>query len=332
MSEPHDPFGGAGESAPAAPQQPAPLPTRAWGREGRGAVAIGLAGALLLVVALVATGPLWAPLLPWAARNEPAPDAGIERQPAEGAASAALPGLDRRVAALEARPAAPGSDLAGIRQEVARLAARIEAIDQAARNQAVGDPTDIALVLALLQIRDAIEAGRPFATGYETLIALAQARPEIAAAAAPLAEPATNGLPGRPVLANRLRELADAIATAGAPTNAAAGRNAGEPDWADQVWRRLSDLITIRRVDSAGQGQPGGGPAAAVKAALQALAGGDLEGAVSTFDTLTGAPAETAGPWLRMAKQRLAAEAALQKIQALLVARLGTPVASGPPR
>jgi len=33
-----------------------------------------------------------------------------------------------------------------------------------------------------------------------------------------------------------------------------------------------------------------------------------------------------------MAKQRLAAEAALQKIQALLVARLGTPVASGPPR
>src|SRR6266851_1793746 len=291
MSEPHDPFGGAGESAPAA-QQPAPLPTRAWGREGRGAVAIGLAGALLLVVALVATGPLWAPLLPWAARNEPAPDAGIERQPAEGAA-------------------------------------RIETVDQAARNQAVGDPTDIALVLALLQIRDAIEAGRPFATGYETLVALAQARPEIAAAAAPLAEPATNGLPGRPVLANRLRELADAIATAGAPTNAAAGRNAGEPDWADQVWRRLSDLITIRRVDSAGQGQPGGGPASAVKAALQALAGGDLEGAVSTFDTLTGAPAETAGPWLRMAKQRLAAEAALQKIQALLVARLGTPVASG---
>src|SRR5712691_5852977 len=140
MSEPHDPFGGAGESAPAA-QQPAPLPTRAWGREGRGAVAIGLAGALLLVVALVATGPLWAPLLPWAAR--------------------------------------------------------IEAIDQATHNQAVGDPTDIALVLTLLQIRDAIEAGRPFATGYETLIALAQARPEIAAAAAPLAEPAINGLPGR---------------------------------------------------------------------------------------------------------------------------------------
>ena len=178
MSEPHDPFGGAGESAPAA-QQPAPLPTRAWGREGRGAVAIGLAGALLLVVALVATGPLWAPLLPWAARNEPAPDAGIERQPAEGAASAALQGLDRRVAALEARPAAPGSDLAGIRQEVARLAARIEAIDQATHNQAVGDPTDIALVLALLQIRDAIEAGRPFAPAYEALAVLARSRPEI---------------------------------------------------------------------------------------------------------------------------------------------------------
>jgi hypothetical protein len=327
MSEPHDPSGGAGESGPAAPEQPAPPPIRVWGREGWDT--IGLAGVLLLVVALVATGPLWAPLLPWAAQNEPTPDA---RQPAEGAASAALQGLDRRVVALEARPAAPVSDLAGIRQEVARLAARIDAIDQVAHSQTVGDPTDIALILALLQIRDAIEAGRPFAAAYDALVALAQARPEIAAAAAPLAEPATTGLPGRPVLANRLRELADAISTADAPAKAAAGRNAGEPDWADQVWRRLSDLVTIRRVDSAGQGQPGGGPAAAVNAALQALAGGDLDGAVGALDTLTGAPAETAGPWLRMAKQRLAAEDALQKIQALLVARLRIPLASGPPR
>ncbi len=211
------------------------------------------------------------------------------------------------------------------------MGARIEAIDKDAHRQTAGDPTDIALVLALLQIRDAIEAGRPFAAAYETLVVLAQARPEIAAAAAPLAEPATAGLPSRAVLANRLRELADAIASADAPTST----SAAAPDWTDEVWRRLSGLVTIRRIDSAGEDQPAGGPATTVKTALLALAGGDLEGAVGALDTLTGAPAEAARPWLRMAKQRLSAEAALQKIEALLVARLGTPAnapaGSGPP-
>jgi hypothetical protein len=322
MSEPHDPAGGAGEIGPVVPEQHAPSPVRARLR-GRGA--IGFAGGLLLVIALVATAPFWVPLLPRAAPNEPPPAR------AEPPANAALQGLDRRVAALEARPATSASDLAEIRQELARLAGRIEAIDKDAHRQTAGDPTDIAFVLALLQIRDAIEAGRPFAAAYETLVALAQARPEIAAAAAPLAEPAIAGLPGRAVLANRLRELADAIATADAPTSTSAAAS----DWTDEVWRRLSSLVTIRRIDSAGDDQPAGGPAAAVKGALQALAGGDLEGAVGALDPLTGAPAEAAGPWLRMAKQRLSAEAALQKIEALLVARLGNPAnapaGSGPP-
>jgi hypothetical protein len=341
MSEPREPSGAAGEGGAAAPEQATPPPTvaRLRGWEGWTPVAIGLAVAVLLVTALVATGPLWAPLLPWAPPNEPAPDPGTTRaeaprqprqpqsQPAEGAVNAALQGFERRVAALEARPAAPAGDLAEIREELARLAgsaaelaARIEAIDKDVSSKAVGDPTDTALMLALLQIRDAIDVGRPFAPAYEALVALAQARPEIAAAAAPLAEPATTGVPGRPVLANRLRELADAIA-ASAPANA----NAAEPDWADEVWRRLGGLVAIRRIDGADEGQPGSGPAAAVQAALRALAGRDLAGAVATLDVLTGAPAEAARPWLRMAKERLAAEAALQKIEALLAARLGTP-------
>jgi hypothetical protein len=261
--------------------------------------------------------------LPWAARNESAPEA--PRQPGEP------------------QPAAPASDLADIRQEVARLAGsatdlatRIEEVDKTVRSQPAGDPTDIALVLALLQIRDAVEGGRPFRAPYEALAALAQARPEIAAAAVPLAAPATDGLAGRPVLANRLRELAPAIVAANPPTNGPASTDAAAPDWASEAWRRLSGLVTIRRIDSAGQDQEAEGPAASVNAALQALAGGDLEGAVGALDTLTGAPAETAGPWLRMAKERLAAEAALQRIEALLVARLGTPAnapaGSGPPR
>jgi len=363
MSEPRDESAMAGGSGAAGPETPAaprhrtpfltfPSPGLTRALRGRAGWGLALAG-VLVVVALVATGPLWAPLLPWAAGSEKAPDARTTRaetpqpprepprQPAEATASPALRDLDRRVAALEAKPAAAAGDLAEIRQEVAKLAAsaaelatRIDSVDKEVHSHPAGDPTDIALVLALLQIRDAIEAGRPFAAAYDALVALAQGRPEIAAAAAPLAEPATAGLPGRPVLASRLRELAGTIAAADASATAPANTDAAAPDWADQALRRLSGLVTIRRID--GAGQPGDGPHEAVNAALQALAGGDLGGAVGALDKLTGAPAETVRPWLRMAKERLAAEAALQQIEALLVARLGTPAnppaGAGPPR
>ncbi len=63
----------------------------------------------------------------------------------------------------------------------------------------------------------------------------------------------------------------------------------------------------------------------------QPLAGGDLEGAVGALEGLTGTPAETAQPWLRMAKERLAAEAALQRIEALLVAQARLPGQMPPP-
>jgi hypothetical protein len=349
MTDPRDEStaaGGGSAGGPAAARDRNQFRTlaRLRGRVGWG---LGLVGALLLVIALVATGPLWAPLLPWGgtpARNgAEQPQSEAQSQPAEPAASPAPRALDRRVAGLEAKPTAPANDTAEIRQQVASLASstadlatRIEAIDKALHNQTAGDPTDIALILALLQIRDAIEAGRPFAAGYDALVALARARPEIAAAAAPLAEPAKTGLPGRPVLANRLRQLAGAIAAAKAPANAPANTDAAAPDWTDQALARLRGLVKIRRIDEPGSSQPGGTSAAAVNAAQLALAGGDLEGAIGALDALTGAPAEAARPWLQMAKERLAAEAALQRIESLLLARLGAPAnaptGSGPPR
>jgi len=335
---------------PAATGDPIAAPPQVAAAPGWRTVAIALAVALLFVVGLGATAMLWLYGQPWTPTMPP-PDPRLDRleaaqqqsQQAEAAATAALQSLDRRVAALETNPAG-ASDIAELRQQVARLTAtaadlvpRIEAVDKAMRGQAAGDPTDIALVLVLLQIRDAVEAGRPFATAYEALVALAHARPEIAVAAAALAEPATTGLVGRAVLVNRLRELAGAIATADArPANTGANVDAPAPDWADQAWQRLRGLVTIRRIDDVGHTPPGGSAAIAVNAALRALAGGDLESAAGALDQLTGAPAETARPWLRMAKERIAVEAALQRIEALLAARLGSAAnaaaGSGPPR
>jgi hypothetical protein len=354
QKDPADEIAAAGEDAATEAKAPA--------ASGYRAVAIALAGALVLVVVLVGTAPFWAPLLPWGAapaREDTALAARIDRLDAAQQQSAqhsqqqeaALQRLDRRVGALEARPAAPpAADIADIRQQLTKLSAavaglgdltaRVEALDKAAHAQAAqagADTADTALVLALLQIRGAVAAGRPFAAEYEALVGLARVRPEIAAAAVPLAEPAKTGVASRAVLANRLRELAGPIATANAPKNAPGNATAPAAGWADAALTRLRGLVTVRRIDGGGrnsaQGGVGAGPKAAVNAAELALAGGDLGGAVAALDKLTGAPAEAARPWLRMAEARLAVEAALSRIEALLAARLGAPAnAPGPSR
>ncbi len=109
----------------------------------------------------------------------------------------------------------------------------------------------------------------------------------------------------------RLHALAGAIATAEAPP--------ADADWSERAWARLRGLVTIRRVGGAGQSAP----ETAVSAAERSLTAGDLAGAVNALDPLTGPPAEAARPWLQMARQRLAVEAALHQVEGLLVVRLG---------
>ena len=241
----------------------------------------------------------------------------LENRPA--AAAGDIAELRQQVKALEAKPAAAPPELTEIRQQVQQLTAanadlgnRVAALEKGEQAQsAAGDPTDTTLLLAVLQIREAIETARPFAAEYDALAALAKARPDIAAAAAPLAEPAKSGVASRAVLIERLRVLRGAIATS-QPAPA-------DRDWATRAWGQLRGLVTIRRVDGVGQSAAEAG----VSAAERALAAGDLPGAVTALDGLTGSAAEAARPWLQMASQRLAAEEALHRVQSLLVARLG---------
>ncbi|HEY4472008.1 MAG TPA: mitofilin family membrane protein [Stellaceae bacterium] len=234
------------------------------------------------------------------------------------AAAGDIAELRQQMKALEAKPAAAPPELADLRQQVQQLTAanadlgnRVAALEKGEHAQSAADPTDTTLLLALLQIREAIETARPFAAEYDALTALAKTRPDIAAAAAPLAEPAKSGVASRAVLIERLRALRGAIATA-QPAPA-------EGDWAARAWAQLRGLVTIRRIDGAGQSAA----EAAVGAAERALAAGDLAGVVAALEGLAGPAADAAQPWLQMVRQRLAAEEALHRMQSLLVARLG---------
>ena len=225
------------------------------------------------------------------------------RQQAQAADLAAK--LDPLTQGLQAQQAA-----------VAALGNRLQTFEKTAQSRA-GDLTDMGLMLALMQIRNAVESGRSFPAEYNALSSLAKKRPEIAAAAAPLADASRTGTADRVELAQELSALAQQIDA----SPAAAGSDGG---WIDAVLGRLRGLVRVRRADEA---EPGKQEAAAIAVAERALAGGDLPRAVAAIETLQGPGqgplATTASDWLRKARERLAVEAALHRLEALLTARLG---------
>ena len=332
------------------------------------AEAFWLAGILVLLVAGVAAAPFWAPamvpLLPWAqppaqgkeiatrlerlealsarvqklegqaSRPDKTSDlaARLDRLESAGqdgqrqTAAAELQRLDQRLAAIEAKPATAPAELAELRQQLDKLSSavnalsgRLDAIEKTVRAQAGVDPTDAGLLLVLLQMRDAITAARPFMAEYDAFAALAHERRDIAAAAAPLAGVAQEGAAGREVLRERLDTLATDISNAEPPP--------APSDWQAQAWARMRSLVTVRRVSGAGQNAT----EAAVSAAQRAMAQGDLAAAIAKLETLSGAPAEAAGSWLRMAHARLNVEQALRKTEQLLTARLAAQHKPGQP-
>jgi hypothetical protein len=248
-------------------------------------------------------------------------NAKADRQ-SEGDVAAVRAGMsqfEQRLAALETQSAsrAAGETAASkdTQQQLSRLdkmdadlADRIAALER--QPQSTTDlRADAMLALLLGQMREAIEKARPFPTEFNAFVTLAR-NSDLASAAQPLAEPARNGVASRAVLFQGLSDLAERISVAGEPV--------GEPDWGAQTLARLRGLVTIRRIGDTSRSEP----ETAVHAAQTALARGDLADAVTALEPFTGANAEAAQSWIRMARARLAAEAAIDRLQGLLSARL----------
>jgi hypothetical protein len=196
------------------------------------------------------------------------------------------------------------------------LADRMAALEREAQSQNKAElRADGMLALLLGQMHEAIEQARPFPAEFDAFTRLARGS-DLATAAQPLAEPARNGVASRAVLVKGLAELAGRMAAASEP--------AVKSDWREQTLARLRGLVTIRRIDGSTHAGSDGG----VGTAQAALARDDLAGAVAALAPLTGADAEAARPWLLMARERLAAESALDHVQELLTERLGNPPAA----
>jgi hypothetical protein len=249
-------------------------------------------------------------------------------KPDLGPLRAGMQQVEQRLAAIETQSASRiASETAAskdMQQELSRLgkvegdlADRVAALEREAQSQEKPElRADGMLALLLGQMREAIEQARPFPAEFGAFIKLARGS-DLAAGAQPLAEPARNGVASRVVLVKGLAELAGRMA---------ASDPAVKSDWREQTLARLRGLVTIRRIDDSSPTGSNG----AVGAAQAALARGDLAGAVAALEPLTGADAEAARPWLLMARERLAAETALDHVQELLTERLGGSPAAAP--
>lgn len=233
--------------------------------------------------------------------------------------------LKKRVGALAEGGASPGtvpadSDLAALNERIGKLEAALPGLT-AAIDTGVSQAKDAALALAFANLRDAVAAGRPYATELAALKALAPEDGRLAA----LAPQADSGIPTLPELARSF--------TAASETALASAATPAEATYLDSLLKSAQSLVKIRRIDANATGDAPGAVLARARAHLDQ---GDLGLAVKEVEGLSGAPREALAGWLDQARGRLAADDTMNRLESALLASLAparaTPAPAPPSR
>lgn len=305
---------------------------------------------VVVVIAAVAGAAYWLPLLPQAAPDHHIDDAlaqidqrlgdvtqhqaaleqrlaGIEQRldaappEAQQEQAAALHQLADRLAALEQRSAQAGDpaalaalndSLQKLAGDVSQLGARVGKLE--ARGAEAADRSgEEALLLAVGQLRRAIDSGRPFAAEIATVRKLAQARPELDKPLDALAADAATGIPSLSALTQRFtQDVAPALLRAPKPPES--------EGITDRIMARLRSLVVIHRI-----GDTHDPIETAVERGGAALQANDLAGAVKALEGLPAPDGTIAQDWLATAKKRLAAGETLDRIDGAIGTRLAAP-------
>jgi hypothetical protein len=272
-----------------------------------------LLSSLILVLALVATSPYWAPplapILPWVAGGGSGGAAlggrldAVEQKLNALSGQAAIPAAAPDLTAVEDKLRSQAAALDKLQDGAQRLDQRLASLE--ARVSNMSDDPQRLLLMSLGGLAAAIGTSRPYAGELEASEALASGKPDILAPLKTLESSAAAGIPGAAVLARQFSQNVAPALMRGAAESTAPGES-----WWRRILARLQSLVVIRRTDQAGaaSADPVAAAAATAEAALDQ---GDIAGAVGAVE---GLPAENAAPaqaWLALAKQRLAAEAAV---------------------
>ena len=164
------------------------------------------------------------------------------------------------------------------------------------------------LALAYSGLREAVNAGRPYAPELAAMTALSTDTNDLEE----LAEYEHTGIPTVPMLTTTFASLRD---------QALATEPEGEQDLLDRLVGSAQSLVKVRRI---GEEAEGTGPDAVLARAAAKLEAGKLHEAVLEVEKLRGPQAKIFGPWIDDALARLDANTALQRLQDALLASLAS--------
>jgi hypothetical protein len=188
-------------------------------------------------------------------------------------------------------PTATAAEVAAVNRRLSQIEERVVALAAAPKPEPAPEPKpDLhsAEVVALGVLRDALASGRPFASELEAVRGIMKER---AAALAPLAQHAKDGLPTVAALARQF--------------GPAASRMLNPPPASDsgvltRLWSNASKIVEVRPV-----GEPQGSDPAAIVARMDTkLARADLAGALDDAKALPASVRGLAKDWFAAAERR----------------------------
>ncbi len=320
------------------PPSPPDQPKTSWRR----AVRKGLV--VLLLIAVVSGGLAYAGAMIWTGLKPMIAAMGSGTSAVGGAPSSTASDIERlrhdlawtvqqldetkaRLAAIESKATEPAADTQALDGRIAlleknsanassvlRLSDRMDRIETQVREIESRRKGDVAQILSIALLREAIGAGRPYDAELRTVKALAADNADFATGLDRLKIRAATGIPMTPVLVERFLARESAILRADSLPEGDVN------SWWSRALDRLLTVVSIHRED----GEVGGNrPAAIVARAHDAVMHGDLAGAVRELSGLTGPAAETAAPWVADAQARVEADAIVGEWSAQSVAAVG---------
>jgi len=259
--------------------------------------------------------------------------AQADRPPADRPATPdpAIAELQRKLEALESRPAATEPDTSALKSEIVALRAGLQSLDQAVAGQkaavdkaaaaasasttgeqkALAAARGSAVIGIAARISAGLTSGQPFATDLGLLTPLAQGDAKLGALIAALQPVAAKGVASRASLAASFPAMAKA---------ALADDLADDSFW-QRLLGKLKNLVSLRRIGADVQGDSVEAKLARAEAAIDA---GDLARAVELVKSLPPQTSRATADWLARAEAHLAAQQAVDQLAAQAVSLLGS--------
>jgi hypothetical protein len=201
----------------------------------------------------------------------------------------------------------PSSELAALDQRIAKLEVALPDLSKAI-GQGAASAKSGAAAIAFANLREAVNAGRPYVAELAAIRSLAPGIGDLGA----LPGHAETGIPTVPELTRAFQKLAEV--SLAAPVSPADG------SFLDSVIASAKLAVRIRRIDA---GATGEGPGAVLARAEAHLKQGELTAAVKEVEPLPTPSRDVFASWLDAARARTSADATLSSLEGALLLSMG---------